>query len=92
MLFHFDIENAITDDHSFHIEAQDLMEAHVKALEFVRELDAEIKKRTDGAIDADLKLTGVSIARLEMADKEAVDNYSSWLLDALVDEVAEEDE
>ena len=30
MLFHFDIENAITDDHSFHIEAQDLMEAHVK--------------------------------------------------------------
>ena len=59
MLFHFDIENAITDDHSFHIEAQDLMEAHVKALEFVRELDAEIKKRTDGAIDADLKLTNL---------------------------------
>lgn len=92
MLFHFEVESAYAEDHCFHVEAVDLMEAHVKAIEFVKDLDAAIKRKTNGALDGDLKLVSVSSAPLEMADSEAIENFSDFILDCAASVCAEDED
>ena len=71
--FCFEISNSLTTDQQFLLEADDMVSAHMKALDFVRQIDEGIRKRWN--VEETTEVTMVSKASLLMADEAGATEY-----------------
>ena len=72
MIYHFEIANSL-EDRAFLIEADDLVSALVKAMDFARTVDEMIKKRFD--YDITSTVTAVCDPKLMWADGNGAEQY-----------------
>lgn len=72
-IFSFTIYNDLTYEQEFLIDAEDLIEAHMKAIDFVNELDEKIFAKHD--VHAETSVVQVSKVDAKRADEAGVAEY-----------------